>query len=276
MADYRVQFEVFEGPLDLLLHLVKKQEVDIYQVNLTRIATEFVAYLEQLRELDLEVAGEFLVMAATLIYIKSRELLPVEQQVRPEGDDTDEEDPRRELIRRLVEYRKFKDAAAQLQTREGAMESVYERRPGRPELGDLPVARGATVSVFELVGAVREILKRFQEQSPQQQLAADRWTVTGKMESLRTLVAERGRLRFTELFAAAESRTEVVCIFLALLELTRMHVLDLSQDGEFGEIEVLAAPPELVPPPPAPLGHDEYGHPEVNPVAAAADEPRIA
>lgn len=276
MADYRVQFEVFEGPLDLLLHLVKKQEVDIYQVNLTRIATEFVAYLEQMRELDLEVAGEFLVMAATLIYIKSRELLPVDRQVRPEGDDTDEEDPRWELIRRLVEYRKFKDAAAQLQSREGAMESLYERRPGRPDLGDLPAARNASVSVFELVGAVREILKRFQEQSPQQQLAADRWTVTEKMESLRTLVTERGRLRFTELFAAAESRTEVVCIFLALLELTRMHVLDLTQDGEFGEIEVLAAPPELVPPPPAAPGPDAYGHPEANPVAAAADQPRIA
>jgi len=276
MTDYRVQFEVFEGPLDLLLHLVKKQEVDIYQVNLTRIATEFVAYLEQMQELDLEVAGEFLVMAATLIYIKSRELLPVERQVRPEGDDTDEEDPRWELIRRLVEYRKFKDAAAQLQTKEAAMENAYERRPGRPDLGDLPAARGVTVSVFELVGAVREILKRFQDQGPQQQLAADRWTVTEKMESLRSLIAERGRLRFTELFAAAESRTEVVCIFLALLELTRMHVLDLTQEGEFGEIEVLAAPPELVPPPPPASSTDAYGHPEANPVAAAADAPRIA
>ena len=103
MSEYRVQFEVFEGPLDLLLHLVKKQEVDIYQVNLTKIATEFVAYVEQMRELDLEVAGEFLVMAATLLYIKSRELLPVEQQAQVEGDDEDEADPRWELIRRLGE-----------------------------------------------------------------------------------------------------------------------------------------------------------------------------
>ena len=276
MSEYRVQFEVFEGPLDLLLHLVKKQEVDIYQVNLTRIATEFVAYLEQMRELDLEVAGEFLVMAATLIYIKSRELLPVEKKVRPEGDDTDEDDPRWELIRRLVEYRKFKDAAAQLQSREGEMEGVYERRPSRIDFGELPATRAAGVSVFELVGAVREILKRFQEVTPQQEVAGERWTVTEKMESLRGLITERGRLKFGELFAAAQSRTEVVCIFLALLELTRMRVLSLAQEGEFSEIEVLAEPVELVPPPPSAPAPDVYGHPEANPLAAAADEPNIA
>ena len=102
MPEYRVQFEVFEGPLDLLLHLVKKQEVDIYDVNLTQLATEFIAYVDVMRELDLELAGEFLVMASTLMYIKSKELLPVEQQVTPEGEE-DEEDPRWELIRQLVE-----------------------------------------------------------------------------------------------------------------------------------------------------------------------------
>ena len=276
MSEYRVQFEVFEGPLDLLLHLVKKQEVDIYQVNLTRIATEFVAYLEQMRELDLEVAGEFLVMAATLIYIKSRELLPVEKQVRPEADDTDEDDPRWELIRRLVEYRKFKDAAAQLQTLEGEQEGVYERRPGRMDLGVVPVARGATVSVFELVGAVRQILKRFQEQDPEHEVSADPHSVSDKMETLRTLVGERQRLKFGELFAAARSRNEVVCIFLALLELTRMNVLSLEQEGEFAEIEVCATPVELVPPPPSPPAEDEYGRPEANPVAASVSEPRLA
>src|SRR5207244_3970376 len=108
MADYKVQFEVFEGPLDLLLYLVKKEEVDIYQVNLTRIATQFVEYVELMRQLDLEVAGEFLVMASTLMYIKSRELLPVGQRAQTEGEGEEEgEDPRWELIRQLVEYKKF-------------------------------------------------------------------------------------------------------------------------------------------------------------------------
>src|SRR5512134_1321606 len=123
MADYKVKFEVFEGPLDLLLYLIKKEEVDIYEVNLTRLATQFIDYIETMRLLDLEIAGEFLVMAATLMYIKSRELLPVDQQVQTEGED--EEDPRWELIRQLVEYRKFKDAAAQLQSFELEQERIY-------------------------------------------------------------------------------------------------------------------------------------------------------
>lgn len=288
MSEYRVQFEVFEGPLDLLLHLVKKQEVDIYQVNLTRIATEFVAYLEQMRELDLEVAGEFLVMAATLIYIKSRELLPVEKQVRPEADDTEEDDPRWELIRRLVEYRKFKDAAVQLQSREGDMEAIYERCPGRLELGDRPVTPGTAVSIFELVGAVGQILKRFQEQSPDHDIFGEPYTVLEKMESLRALLGERTRVKLGDLFEAASSRGEVVCIFLALLELTRMNVVSLAQEGEFSEIEICAVPdpapdaaPEgvpqdVVPPPPPPPAEDAYGRPEANPLSASADAPQLA
>ena len=114
MAENKVQLAIFEGPLDLLLYLVKKEEVDIYEVNLTKIATQFIDYVELMRELDLDIAGEFLVMASTLMYIKSRELLPVDKQAQVEEDE-DEEDPRWELIRQLVEYKKFKDAAARLQ-----------------------------------------------------------------------------------------------------------------------------------------------------------------
>src|SRR5512142_2560922 len=132
MAEYQVKFEVFEGPLDLLLYLIKKEEVDIYEVNLTTLATQFIEYIETMRLLDLEIAGEFLVMAATLMYIKSRELLPVDQQIQPEGED-DGEDPRWELIRQLVEYKKFKDAAAQLQELEARQEYVFPRLPGRLE-----------------------------------------------------------------------------------------------------------------------------------------------
>src|SRR5207247_6100873 len=111
MAEYKVKFEVFEGPLDLLLYLNKKEEVDIYEVNLTKLATQFIEYIETMRLLDLEIAGEFLVMAATLMYIKSRELLPVEQQAQTDGED-EGDDPRWELIRQLVEYKTFKDAGA--------------------------------------------------------------------------------------------------------------------------------------------------------------------
>src|SRR5216683_2591368 len=132
MAEYKVKFEVFEGPLDLLLYRSKKEEVDIYEVNLTSLATQFIEYLDTMRLLDLEIAGEFLVMAATLMYIKSRELLPVDQQVQTEGED-EGEDPRWELIRQLVDYKKFKDAASQLAVLEARQEDVFPRIPGKPE-----------------------------------------------------------------------------------------------------------------------------------------------
>src|SRR5881398_3068981 len=131
MTEYKVKFDVFEGPLDLLLYLVKKEEVDIYEVNLTRLATQFIEYIELMRQLDLDIAGEFLVMASTLMYIKSRELLPLDQQVQIEEEESGE-DPRWELIRQLVEYKKFKDAAAELQALEIRQENVYPRLPGKP------------------------------------------------------------------------------------------------------------------------------------------------
>ncbi len=155
--EYKVKFEVFEGPLDLLLYLIKKEEVDIYEVNLTKLATQFLEYLELMRMLDLDIAGEFLVMAATLMYIKSRELLPKDQQVKPEGEE-DEDDPRWELIKQLIEYKKFKDAAVKLQKLEIEQENVY------PRLGicarvEAPPVRRQEASIFDLLSALNNITK---------------------------------------------------------------------------------------------------------------------
>jgi segregation and condensation protein A len=269
MAEYRVQFEVFEGPLDLLLHLVKKQEVDIYQVNLTRIATEFVTYIEQMRELDLEVAGEFVVMAATLLYIKSRELLPVDKQVVVAEEDEDEEDPRWELIRRLVEYKKFKDAAAKLQVREGEMDFLYERRPMRPELPSEEPARRGALSVFDLVNAVATILKRYNERTDVREIQADPFTVSEKIDYLRHLVSGTPRFRFSELFDAARTRAEVVVTFLALLELIRMKLLIATQGEQFGEIEIEIAPG----PQPAPTIPEEGKEPDAETPAKSESIP---
>ena len=244
MNEYRVQFDVFEGPLDLLLHLVKMQEVDIYQVNLTRIASEFVAYIDQMRELDLEIAGEFLVMAATLIYIKSRELLPADQKPEAQIGDEDEEDPRFELIRRLVEYKKFKDAAAELQSLEIRMDQVYEHRSAQVVLPEVEPQRREPVSIFDLIQAVSVILKRFGERDDIREIQADPYTVSEKMAALRILIQEKGRFRLSELFAEARSRSEVVVTFLAMLELTRLRHLQVIQSEDFGEIEVELAPPE--------------------------------
>jgi segregation and condensation protein A len=241
MADYKVQFEVFEGPLDLLLYLIKKEEVDIYEVNLTRLATQFIEYVEVMRTLDLEIAGEFLVMASTLMYIKSRELLPREQQVEnPEEDEG--EDPRWELIRQLVEYKKFKDAAAQLQAREWEQENTFPRLPIRAEIPAPAAAPPAEASIFDLINAVSEVLKRLGKREDLREIFEDKWSVSEKIEFLVKLTTEKGSVKFSELFSGATSRTEVVCTFLALLELIRLKQLVCLQSADFGEIEITRAP----------------------------------
>jgi len=238
MAEYKVQFEVFEGPLDLLLYLIKKEEVDIYEVNLTRLATQFIEYIDLMRAFDLEVAGEFLVMASTLMYIKSRELLPVDQQVVVEAED-EGEDPRWELIRQLVEYKKFKDAAAQLQSLEERQENIYPRLPGKIEFENTDAPVKPEVGIFDLLNAVNSVLKRFQEKtSGSREIYEDKWTVSEKIEFVLKIITERGSVKFSELFESAANRAEVVCTFLALLELIRLKQLACVQPEPFAEIEI--------------------------------------
>ncbi len=247
MTDYKVKFEVFEGPLDLLLYLIKKEEVDIYEVNLTKLATQFIEYIEVMRMLDLDIAGEFLVMASTLMYIKSRELLPVDQQVTPEGED-EEEDPRWELIRQLVEYKKFKDAAAQLQVLELRQEEVFPRLPGKPDfVREEPDAK-AQASLFDLINAVNAVLKRLNKPEDLRDIFEDKWTVSEKIEHILTEIGRSRALKFSALFQSATSRTEVVVTFLAMLELIRLKQILAVQETPFAEIEIVQAPPQMAPP----------------------------
>jgi segregation and condensation protein A len=249
MAEYKVKFEVFEGPLDLLLYLIRKEEVDIYEVNLTRLATQFIEYIETMRLLDLEIAGEFLVMAATLMYIKSRELLPVDQQVQTEEEE-DGEDPRWELIRQLVEYKKFKDAAAQLQGLEARQEDTFPRVPGKLEFGSEAPAR-SDVSIFDLVSAVNSILQRFSQREDRRDIFEDKWSVSEKIQHLLHALSERAQMKFSEQFEGAASRAEVIVTFLALLELIRLKQIIAIQDEPFGEIQIRVADPQTEPAPPA-------------------------
>ncbi len=262
MADYKVKFEVFEGPLDLLLYLIKKEEVDIYEVNLTRLATQFIEYIELMRQFDLEIAGEFVVMASTLMYIKSRELLPRDQQVATEEEE-EGEDPRWELIRQLVEYKKFKDAAAQLQKRETDQENTYPRVAAKPEFAPEPVAARAEASIFDLLNAVNAILKRFNDKPETREIFEDKWTVSEKIEQLVNRLTTQPRILFSELFAAASSRTEVVVTFLAMLELIRLRKIVAVQGEAFGDIEIGQAPE------PAPV----VSEPAVEAAAASAPAP---
>jgi segregation and condensation protein A len=265
MPEYRVQFEVFEGPLDLLLYLIRKEEVDIYEVNLTRIATEFIEYLNLMRELDLDVAGEFVVMAATLMLIKSRELLPRDQRPESAPDDADDlEDPRWELIRQLVEYKKFKDAATRLQDLEARAENTYPRIPGHIELPEDTQPRRNEASIFDLLSAVNAVLKRFNERTgTARDVFEDKWSVSEKIETLLTAIRQRPLIRFSDLFRETTSRTEVVVTFLAVLELIRLRTLVATQAEPFADICIEPAPPQDPP----------QTQPAPTPTATATDTP---
>ena len=242
MAEYKVQFEVFEGPLDLLLYLIKKEEVDIYEVNLTKLATQFIEYIDVMRLLDLDIAGEVLVMASTLMYIKSRELLPKElQAATPEEEEG--EDPRWELIRQLVAYKKFKDAAVQLQVREIEQENIFPRLPVRETFSE-PAPAKTEASIFDLVNAVTSILKRVTQRDDLREIFEDKWSVSEKIEMMVKMITERPVVKFEELFSTATSRPEIVCTFLALLELIRLKQLVCLQSEDFGTIEITKAPPQ--------------------------------
>jgi segregation and condensation protein A len=237
-ADYKIKLEVFEGPLDLLLYLIKKEEVDIYDIPIERITNQYMEYLSLMQLLNLEVAGEFLVMAATLMYIKSRMLLPVDQQVT-DAEAEEGEDPRWELIRQLVEYKKFKEAALQLAQREEDQSNLYTRQG--PDTGikvdkDAPLAE---VNIFDLISAFNEVLKRANAREEFREIVEERFTVSDKIEEILYNLRERPELRFVELFADTASRAEVVVTFLALLELIRLKRLRVRQEAAFGDILVV-------------------------------------
>lgn len=237
-SDYKVKLEVFEGPLDLLLYLIKKEEVDIYDIPIERITNQYMEYLSLMKLLNLEVAGEFLVMAATLMYIKSRMLLPADQQVTDaEGDEG--EDPRWELIRQLVEYKKFKDAALHLGKREEEQSNIFYRQspdPGVEADAEVPLAE---VGIFDLINAFNQVLKRASDREDFREIVEEKFTVSDKIEEILYTTRERPQVVFSELFAQASSRAEVVVTFLALLELIRLKRLRVQQQQAFEEIHII-------------------------------------
>jgi len=238
--DYKVKLEVFEGPLDLLLFLIKRDEVDIYDISIERIARQYLEYLQAFKELNIEVAGEFMVMAANLIYMKSRSLLPVDQQ--PPDEETEEDDPRWELIRQLIEYKKFKEAAADLHVREIEQQQRFVRSPnGGPELALAPIRLGE-VGIFQLINAFQNVIRRVEAREDLREIFEDQFTVSDKIELILRRIANGGQLRFSELFEGVTSRVEVVVTFLALLELIRLKQLRAVQSDPLGEIEITGAP----------------------------------
>ena len=234
-----VQLPIFEGPLDLLLHLIKKNEVSIADIPIATITEQYLSTLELMQSLNLDVAGEFLVMAATLIHIKSRMLLPPGEE---EGEDEEEGDPREELIRRLLEYQRFKEAAGELEKREILRRDVFVRRPEIPE--DVENAGFGGLSLFDLISALRQVLERFPEEGIHE-ITLEKISVREKMSFLLDDLHRRGKVVFQSLFEAAVSRLEVVVTFLAMLELVKIRAIRVAQEEREGPIIIeLAAPLE--------------------------------
>ncbi|HMP88648.1 MAG TPA: segregation/condensation protein A [Kiritimatiellia bacterium] len=231
---YKVELDVFEGPLDLLLYLIKQDEIDIYDIPIVRITDQYMQYLDVMKMLDLNIAGEFIVMAATLMMIKSRMLLPVEE--RPEMED--EEDPRWDLVRQLVEYKKFKDAASHLGELEVRQENMFARSGEGILLGPEPDIALEDVSIFDLITAFNEALKK----APREELKeifAEQFTVAEKIDHIMTLMRDRGRASLSRLLSGMRHRYEMVCTFLAILELIRLKQVRARQSDHFGDIDLV-------------------------------------
>jgi segregation and condensation protein A len=253
---YPVRLTNFEGPLDLLLHLIKKNEVNIYDIPITLITSQYVAYIDLMREMNLDVAGEFLVMAATLIHIKSRMLLP-----RPDPAQEDpEEDPREALMRRLLEHQKFKAAAELLHERETLRSAQWTRPDGLiAEIAGEPPEPEIEVDLFSLISAFRAVVERAKAR-PKVYLPAEQIPIEERIEQLMMRLSETEACGFEDLFEDVQSKAGLVVTFLALLEMIRLKLIRVFQSGVVGPIRIYkrARPSDA----PRPLHDPEQVHAE--------------
>jgi segregation and condensation protein A len=253
---FPVKLQGFEGPLDLLLHLIKKNEVSIHDIPIALITAQYLEAIELIEELNLDVAGDFLVLAATLIHIKSRMLLP-----RPEtaaGDESLEEDPRDALVRRLLEHQKFKAAASLLHEREQLRAAQWLRPDGRiAEIAGEPFERELEVDLFSLLTAFQAVVQRAMHR-PKVLLPPEQIPVEVRIEQLLARLSETEACGFDELFADVHSRSGLIVTFLALLEMIRLKLVRVFQAGSFGPIRVYkrSRPADA----PHPIGDPEDHH----------------
>jgi len=225
--DLKIVMGEFDGPLDLLLHLIRQEQVNIYDIPVARIADEYLRYLQVMQELDIAVAGDFLVMAATLIELKTRMLLPRDPFAAPE----EEEDPRRELVDQLLEYQKYKAAAQMLWSRATVERAVFKRAEIETDKNNPEVA----VGLFDLLKVFQEILARHKEEV-MLEIEREEVSMAEMLERLRNMVMSAGELNLRIFFERARSRRELVVAFLSVLELVRSAEVNLFQEQTFGDI----------------------------------------
>lgn len=238
-TSYRVSLPAFEGPLDLLLHLIRKNQVDIYDIPIALITQQYNQYLDALRDLNVEVAADFIYMAALLIHIKSRMLLP------RRDEEANQEDPRQELVDRLLEHQRFKSVAETFAELDRVRTAIWTRPPSTPPLAEPADLDLGEVSLFDLIDAFRTALVRFKVNHPQAiEITRPVHKISDKMIELTTALAETSPIRLLW-FLEGRDRGELIAIFLAVLELMRLGGLVLRQNESFGEIVMQRGEKEL-------------------------------
>ncbi len=231
----KIQVQEFEGPLDLLLYLIRRNKVDIHDIPIAPITRQYVEYLDLMKELNLDVAGEFMVMAATLIHIKSKMLVPVDP-TEAQGDE-EQEDPREALVQRLLEFQRYKEAAGILHQQAQIRAATWTRPdtvvPSFDDAGEEMLEAG----LFDLISAFKELLER-RKTLLAHEVESEGKSIEQRIEELLGLIAEGQSLEFLELFATLDSKAEMIVTFLALLELIRLKLVKIYQRGLFGPIRV--------------------------------------
>ena len=232
MSNYAIQLENFEGPLDLLLHLIKKNEMDIYDIPMSAITEQYLSILDAMKTINLDVAGEFLLMAATLLHIKSKLLLPkiIEEELEEEEDD-----PRAELVRRLLEYQKYKEVSLTLDSRPQLNREIFARVAPEPEVLEEAEAGFVAVGLFDLLEALQEVFKESPEQHVHE-INLDQLSVTDRINAILSMLQGKESLAFGDLFSGGLQRNEMIVTFLALLELVKLRMVRIMQNTHHGTI----------------------------------------
>ncbi|MCH1624804.1 segregation/condensation protein A [Fredinandcohnia quinoae] len=242
MEHYNVKLDTFEGPLDLLLHLINRLEIDIYDIPVAEITEQYLLYIHAMNELQLDIASEYLVMAATLLAIKSKMLLPKQEEelIDEEMDFELEEDPREELMRRLIEYRKYKEAAQDLKLLEEERGQIFTKPPSDLSEYSKEIKtdyQSLDVSLYDMLGAFQKLLRRKKLQKPlATTITRQEIPIETRMEEIiKELHGFKGKKRFTDLFPYSE-KNHIVVTFLAILELMKKNVILIEQENNFSDI----------------------------------------
>jgi segregation and condensation protein A len=233
---YKLKLDIFEGPLDLLLYLIKKDEINIYDIPIAKVTEQYLQYLELMKLLNLDIVGDFLVMSATLLQIKSKMLLP-QENVAPEEEEID---PREDLVRRLLEYKKFKELAEELRQKESTRQNFFTRgmTTPSPEAAEAEGEIYFEASLFDLISAFNQALKDIPRELFYE-VIKDEFTVDAKIHDILHLLLDTPHLKLTQFFQNAKNKMEIVATFLAILELIRLKEIVVVQKQVFGEIEVM-------------------------------------